>query len=80
VFLRGWEAYQKSLEPIGNPSAFLYQIARNTVIDHYRDKGKAQFVSTDSVPHIVIDPRKYFAKINANFCINLSKIWLNIFH
>lgn len=57
VFLKGWEAFQsQGLAKEGailNPSAFLYQIARNTVIDHYREKAKAKFVSTDITPQII---------------------------
>lgn len=54
VFLRCWKAYQASSNEIQNIQAFLYQIARNLVIDHYRAKGKAQFVSIDETP--IIDP------------------------
>lgn len=39
VFLKGWEAYQKD-QKIKNVGAFLYQIARNDVISHYRQKGR----------------------------------------
>lgn len=53
VFLRGWEAFQN--QEVLNPSAFLYQIARNTVIDHYREKGRTKIVSTDIAPQIA-DP------------------------
>lgn len=53
VFLRGWEAFQT--QEILKPSAFLYQIARNTVIDHYREKGRTKIVSADISPQIV-DP------------------------
>ncbi len=41
---------------IENPSAFLYQIARNLVIDHYREKGKAQVISAEYIP--IIDPKQ----------------------
>jgi len=41
---------------IENPQAFLYQIARNLVIDHYREKGKAQLVSAEYTP--IIDPKQ----------------------
>ena len=41
TFLRGWEAFQDE-KKIDNIQAFLYQIARNLVIDHYREKGRAQ--------------------------------------
>ncbi|MBI2053722.1 MAG: RNA polymerase sigma factor [Candidatus Staskawiczbacteria bacterium] len=65
VFLKGWEAYknQKSdaanSKEILNPGAFLYQIARNTVIDYYREKGKVKIVSTESTAAIA-DPRTDF--------------------
>jgi len=59
VFLKGWEAFQRGseggLEPIKNPGAFLYQIARNAVIDHYRDKGRTKTVSVDASSEIA-DP------------------------
>lgn len=52
VFLKGWEAYQKNQTGIDNIGAFLYKIARNNVIDHYRGKDRTRTVSTDSVPQI----------------------------
>ncbi len=41
VFLRFLEDSKKRSEEVENIRAFLYQIARNLVIDHYREKGKA---------------------------------------
>lgn len=61
TFLKGWEAYKQAQNPkskikkIDNPQAFLYRIARNLVTDHYREKGRTQFVSVDDIP--IIDPR-----------------------
>jgi RNA polymerase sigma-70 factor (ECF subfamily) len=57
VFLKGWENYQISaqgkLVPVWkNPGAFLYQIARNCVVDHYREKGRTKIVSADLVPNM----------------------------
>ena len=54
VFLKGFEAYKNSVtvEPIQNISAFLYQIARNTIVDHYREGGKTKVISADYVPEI----------------------------
>jgi RNA polymerase sigma-70 factor (ECF subfamily) len=49
VFLRAWEAFKAPKADIKNPSAFLYQIARNAVIDHYRSQAKVKLVSTDAV-------------------------------
>jgi RNA polymerase sigma-70 factor (ECF subfamily) len=57
TFLRTWEKFsQGKANPIQNPQAFLYQTARNLVIDYYREKGKAQIVSADLAP--VVDPRE----------------------
>jgi len=53
TFLRGWESY-KNNPKIENPSAFLYRIARNLVIDYYREKGRTNFVSPEIVP--IADP------------------------
>jgi len=63
TFLRGWEAFKKSkvksqkskVEKIRNPSSFLYQIARNLVIDYYRAKGRVEIISAEYVT--VADPR-----------------------
>jgi len=54
TFLRCWEKFRENQSRIENPQAFLYQIARNLVIDHYREKGRTQTVSADCVP--IIDP------------------------
>jgi|SRR3989344_6568171 len=53
VFLKGWEAFKGSADTILNPSAFLYQIARNMVVDHYRQKGGMRMVSQDVIPEMV---------------------------
>jgi len=47
TFLRGWKKFKENNQKIDNPQAFLYQIARNLVIDHYREKNKVQLVSSD---------------------------------
>lgn len=52
VFLRFWNRLNLSdsaENSIENPRAFLYQIARNLVIDYYREKGQTQFVSLDKI-------------------------------
>jgi RNA polymerase sigma-70 factor (ECF subfamily) len=54
TFLKGWESF-KSQREIDNVQAFLYQIARNLVIDHYRQKGRTRTVSAEYVP--IADPR-----------------------
>jgi len=59
VFIRGWEAFQSGPKGapsnIKNPGGFLYQIARNAVVDHYRDKGRIRVVSADLGPEVA-DP------------------------
>lgn len=56
TFVRGWKTFQAKSKKIGNIQAFLYQIARNLVIDHYREKGKAQIVSPEYIP--INDPKQ----------------------
>jgi len=63
VFTRGWKKYKeaqnpkpKAKNPIENPQAFLYQIARNLVIDFYRTKSRTKTVSLDSQE--MSDPRQ----------------------
>ena len=56
TFLRGWQTFKEKNEEIENIQAFLYQIARNLVTDHYREKGKAKVVSAEFAP--IIDPRQ----------------------
>ncbi|MFH1036841.1 MAG: RNA polymerase sigma factor [Patescibacteria group bacterium] len=53
TFLKGWEAFQQN--KIDNPQAFLYRIAHNLVVDHYREKGRTQIVSADCFP--IADPQ-----------------------
>lgn len=50
VFLRGWQSFKEKRGKIDNVQAFLYQIARNLLTDHYREQGKAQLVSVDYAP------------------------------
>lgn len=52
----------QSQNEIKNPQAFLYQIARNLVIDYYREKGRTQIVSTEFIPQIA-DPRTNLEEI-----------------
>jgi len=54
TFLKCWEAFKE--KEIENPQAFLYQIARNLIVDHYRQKEKLQTVSLENNP--LSDPRQ----------------------
>jgi len=52
VFTRGWQVYRDKKQ-IDNVTAFLYQIARNLIVDHYRQKARVQFVSVENAPQIM---------------------------
>ncbi|MDI6602603.1 MAG: sigma-70 family RNA polymerase sigma factor [Patescibacteria group bacterium] len=61
TFLRTWKKFSEGKgNPIENPQAFLYQTARNLVIDYYREKGKTQTVSVELTP--IIDPGENLEK------------------
>ena len=49
TFIRAWKCFNEN-KKIDNPQAFLYQIARNLVIDHYREKGRIQMVQVENIP------------------------------
>ena len=53
VFVRCWDKYRIG-EEFENIQAFLYQVARNLVIDHYRIKGRDRTISTEYA--VLIDP------------------------
>jgi len=55
TFVRAWNCFKDDKKEIDNPQAFLYQIARNLVIDHYREKGRTHIVQVEKIP--IIDPR-----------------------
>jgi len=76
TFLRCWKIFKEDQNKIENIQAFLYQIARNLVTDHYREKGKTQIVSVDYVP--ITDPGTDLeeeSRNNSDF--NMVKLALN---
>jgi RNA polymerase sigma-70 factor (ECF subfamily) len=54
TFLRFWKSLEKGTE-IENPRAFVYQIARNLIIDYYRQKERLQTISAEE--EMIKDPR-----------------------
>jgi len=76
TFLRAWKKFsQEKGNPIENPQAFLYQTARNLVIDYYRKKGRNQVVSSELLS--IIDPRQNLeGKSQLDSDINTIKIVL----
>ncbi len=49
TFIRCWNVFKENNKKIENVQAFLYQIARNLVVDHYREKGKVELVPIEFV-------------------------------
>ena len=74
VFLKGWEAFQSPNTEIKNPGAFLYQIARNAIIDHYREKGRSKTVSVDASPQIADPGTSAHDKAILNADISIIKL------
>lgn len=58
TFARGWEAYRHDPEVINNPRAFLYRIAKNLIVDHYRGKAKPQVIPVELVENSLIDEKE----------------------
>ncbi len=51
AFTRVWQSMDKGTK-IENPQAFVYQIARNLITDHYRQNSKIKLVSIDNCKEI----------------------------
>lgn len=53
TFLKAWQVFQNDPSSIKNVNAFLYKIAGNMVVDHYREKGRTKTVADDYFPKMV---------------------------
>jgi len=73
VFLKGWESYKNQKSKIKNQRAFLYQIARNMVTDHYREKGRTKMVSADVSSQIIDTRVNLYEKAVLNADIEIVK-------
>lgn len=57
IFLKTWNYIQtNSLKDSKTLRALLYKIARNAIIDHYRDKGLASSISLEDAPQALEVP------------------------
>lgn len=54
TFVRCWNSLCKS-DNIENVQAFLYRIAKNLIVDHYREKARTSATSIENMP--IIDPK-----------------------
>ena len=52
TFYRVWSVFKEGNEKIDNVSAFLYRVAKNLIVDYYRDQGKALIIPTEDLPLI----------------------------
>ncbi len=69
VFLKTWKYIYEKRGKIDNLNAFLYQTARNLIVDQYRDKDKLKMAEYDeNTLNEVIDERqmKIFSQIDIN--------------
>jgi RNA polymerase sigma-70 factor (ECF subfamily) len=57
TFAKCWESFRRDPNGIENPRAFLYKIAKNLVIDHYRGRAKVQMVNADLADIQIADPK-----------------------
>jgi len=48
VFTQSWNKFKETKE-IENPRAYIYRVARNEVVNYYREKSKLKIVSTESI-------------------------------
>lgn len=60
TFVKALQVF-KNNKNVENPQAFLYQIARNLVVDYYREKGRTQVVSLGAVE--ISDPAGDLEKV-----------------
>lgn len=58
VFLKVWQYIYNNKGKIENLNAFLYQTARNIVIDHYRKNSRNETSYNEEIAYMVPDPRQ----------------------
>jgi len=60
AFSKTWVVFKENQDKIKNVRAFLYKTANNLVIDHYRQKGRANIVLINNPS--IIDPKQDLEK------------------
>jgi len=54
TFTKAWSVFKDEEKRIDNMNAFLYRIAKNLIVDHYRTRDQVLIVPVDEIP--IIDP------------------------
>ena len=54
TFAKAWSVFKDEEKQIDNMNAFLYRIAKNLIVDHYRTRDQVLIVPVDEIP--IIDP------------------------
>lgn len=75
VFLKTWEYVRDPKNRIKDIRGFLYQLTNNLVVDYYRKRSRATFVSYEAVkPYLEVQQVVYpFGALEAKF--ELEKVW-----
>ncbi|OGD23807.1 hypothetical protein A2Z10_01600 [Candidatus Azambacteria bacterium RBG_16_47_10] len=60
-FMKTWHYFATKEHEVENKKAFLYTIARNLVIDHWRQKEKRATIDIDLVAHTIEDGNDLYA-------------------
>jgi len=60
TFAKYWDNSRQNPDEIENPRAFLYKIAKNLVVDHYREKSKMQMANADIADIQIVDTKVNF--------------------
>lgn len=76
AFTRLWQSMDKGTK-IENPQAFIYQIARNLIADHYRRNSKIKLVSVENCKEIEDNELNLQEKAVLDSDINTVKLALN---
>jgi RNA polymerase sigma-70 factor (ECF subfamily) len=56
VFLKTWEYVRRQEAPIVNFRAFVYRLARNAVVDHYRRRAEREHLADEAALEAVPEP------------------------
>jgi len=77
AFSKTWVVFKENQDKIKNVRAFLYKTANNLVIDHYRQKGRANIISIDNPS--IIDPNQ---DLESHILLNsdIDNIKQSLFH